>query len=110
LLAIILQQVLSILLSILYRSLEAIAITLAYFDMRMRLEGFDLAVQTLSPDQSIVEQLSQAPISQVKSKIIEWNDVLHFFLLSLAGFVIYAILIGIVMAITLGTAGLGGLH
>jgi archaellum biogenesis protein FlaJ (TadC family) len=103
------QQVLSILLTILYQSLQAIAITLAYFDLRMRLEGFDLAVQTLSPDQSIVEQLSQAPKSPASSKLINWNDVIHFLLLSLIVASLYTVVIMLVMAFGLGT-GLGGLH
>jgi hypothetical protein len=106
----ILQQSLSILLSIFYHSLQAIAITLAYFDLRTRLEGFDLAVQTLSPGQSIVEQLAQAPKAQATPRLIEWNDVLRFLLLSLIVAGIYIVVFGIMFAaIGLGTAGLGGL-
>jgi hypothetical protein len=100
------QQGLSILLSILYTSLQSTAITLAYFDLRVRLEGFDLSVQTLSPDQNIVEQLSQSPVAQMTEKIINWNDVLHFFLLSLIFVAIYLVFMGIMVAISAGAAGL----
>ncbi|MHC1782460.1 MAG: hypothetical protein AB9891_06820 [Anaerolineaceae bacterium] len=104
--AFIAEQGLSTLLSILYVSLQATAITLAYFDLRMRLEGFDLAIQTLSPDQSITEQITQAPQAQNTSKLITWNDVLHFFLLSLIAVAVYGFFMAIGMAASLGSTGL----
>lgn len=103
------QQIISVLLGTLYRSLQATAITMAYFDLRTRLEGFDLAVQTLSPEQSIVEQLSQTPTSQGKPGLITRKDVLHVFLLSLIGAGFYAVLMGILMAFGIWANGLGGL-
>ena len=104
------QQALGVILGVLYRSLQAIAITLAYFDLRMRLEGFDLAVQTLSPDQSIVEQLSSAPKSPVSPKFINWDDVIHFLLLSLIVMGAYAVLFAGGMALGMGASGLSGLQ
>lgn len=104
------QQALQILLTILFRSLQSIAITLAYFDLRMRLEGFDLAVQTLSPDQSIVEQLSQAPKAAANPKTITRDDVIHFLLLSLIVAGVYAVLMAIIMVFSLGSMGLSGLQ
>ncbi len=106
----VIQQGLAILLSVLYVSLQSVAITLAYFDLRMRLEGFDLAIQALSPDQSLVEQMSQAPQSQASGKIITKEDFLHFLSLSLVFVALYAVIAGVFFIIALGAAGLGAPH
>ncbi len=103
------QQALGMILGILFQSLQAIAITLAYFDLRMRLEGFDLAVQTLSLDQGIVEQLSQAPTSPASPKLINWDDALHFLLLSLVVAGLYTVLFVILMVSGI-VPGLSGLR
>jgi hypothetical protein len=104
--ALIAQYALSTLLGILYVTLQSTAVTLAYFDLRMRLEGFDLAVQTMSPEQSIVEQMDAAPSVAKSPKWITWKDVLNFFLLSLAGGALYGILMSIVIALSLGGTAL----
>lgn len=92
--------------SLLYLPLQLTITTLAYFDLRVRTEGFDLSVLAAdtSEDQAAVTQT--APTAPNESFIV-WRDMGNFFALTLIGGVIYAIFVAIIMAIGIAAGGVG---
>lgn len=106
-----LQGLVSMLLSVLYVSLQATAMTLAYFDLRVRAEGFDLALLAASEgkaDISLVDQMAEAP-RMVSTQLIRWIDIGNFVLISLAVGAVYTVIYLLIMLVFgLGTYFLAG--
>ena len=108
----VLQQLVAFLLSIIYLPIQLTCITLLYFDMRVRLEGFDLALLAASSENTDVDMASvaaDAPVSR-----IHWGptgtELGYFTLISVGFAVVVAAIVGIiaVLGLTIGSA-LGGL-
>ncbi len=88
----------SLLFGLLYVPAQLTAITLAYFDIRVRTEGFDLALlSTEAGAETGVEATVQAPVMKEVKPLITWEDVGYFAILSIGlGVLYFAVLFGFV--------------
>jgi len=108
----VLQQLVSFLLSIIYLPIQLTCITLLYFDTRVRLEGFDLALLAASSEDIEVDMASVAADTPVSR--IPWGPTgkeLGYFTLISVGFAVFVVaVVGIiaVLGLTIGSA-FGGL-
>ena len=94
-----------------YLPLQLSAMTVVYFDLRVRAEGLDLAMQAAAnagAETNIVALAETSP--QPTPSLITGTEAGQFILVSLATFALYAILVGIIFAIILaiGSAFSGG--
>lgn len=91
----ILQSVVGFAFSLVYLPLQLTAITLMYFDLRIRNEGFDLAILSTSLSDSQIEfdeLAAQAPRPE-SGNLVTINEMGYFVLASLGAFALYAIFI-----------------
>jgi len=101
----IIQILFSTIMGLIYYPLYASAITMVYFDLRVRSEGLDLALQAENapaPDANALINLPQIVPTKSASPFFTGTDILQFILLTL-GLVavlvlVYSILIGVVFA------------
>jgi len=95
--------------SLVYMPLELTAITLVYFDLRMRTEGLDLALQAAIPDGQTADStvVARMPASLLNQRLVTGREVGYFFLLSLVPVGIYACftLLLVLLGLTLGRGG-----
>ena len=90
----------TIIAGVLYTPLQLTAITLAYFDTRVRTEGFDLALLTVEASgQAGVEAASQAPVMKEPGRVLTWEDIGRFALISVGIVAIYFLITGVFMAL-----------
>ncbi len=87
------QAIVSIVFILIYYPLQMTAFTLIYFDLRVRTEGFDLALLTMS--ESNLTDPAQAmapPIPQARETLVTGTDLGNFAILTLAAFGLYIFL------------------
>jgi len=87
---------------LLYLPLQLSAMTVVYFDLRVRAEGLDLALQAAAnsgAETNIVALTETAP--QPTASLVTGTEVGQFILVSLAAVAIYLVLVGIIFTITL---------
>lgn len=104
------QSLLSLITSLVYLPLQQTSITLMYFDLRVRTEGFDLALQaegTSSAPITIEELIAQAPPPETKG-LLTWTELGYFVLLSIGAGILYAVLVMFGMVVGLAAVGLSG--
>lgn len=79
------QSIVTLIASLIYTPLQLTGITLMYFDLRVRTEGFDLALLThsVSEDAKIADVVSQTPPPE-KTGLVTGKEMGYFVLLSLA--------------------------
>jgi len=103
--ATILQNLITITMSLLYTPLKLTVMTLVYFDLRARSEGLDLAMQMPGASNSDSSENAVINLPEITTKtstpLITGIDIGRFALLSLAGILFYAIIVGIVSLFTL---------
>ena len=99
------QQVIGLLLNLIYLPLQLTCVTLLYFDVRVRTEGFDLALLALSEEAS-AENLAVTAPALDKNALPKWEEVGYFALITIAFVVLY---VGLILGILLLGFGLGGL-
>ena len=99
------QQVISLLLNLIYLPLRLACVTLLYFDMRVRTEGFDLAVLALSDDANADNLALTAP-GLGQSIMPSWEEFGYFALITVAFVVLYIALVLGVVVLSLGIGGL----
>lgn len=98
------QQVIGLLLNLIYLPLQLTCVTLLYFDVRVRTEGFDLAVLALT-DKVDTETVKATAPPLEKSVIPSWEEFGYFALITLAFAVLYIAFILIILVATLGLSG-----
>ncbi|MAT97252.1 MAG: hypothetical protein CL608_08930 [Anaerolineaceae bacterium] len=98
------QQVIGLLLNLIYLPLQLTCVTLLYFDVRVRTEGFDLALLALS-DQADAETLSTTAPPLNKTAIPRWEEIGYFALITIAIATLYIALVLAILVITLGFSG-----
>jgi hypothetical protein len=106
----VIQTAFSLILGIIYLPLQISAMTLFYFDLRVRTEGFDIAMLTYQgmEDKPGLETITaQTTASQVGS-ILTGTEIGNFVLLSIGVGIIYAIFVSVLMAINLMVLGASG--
>jgi hypothetical protein len=105
-----LQALATLLLSVIWNPMQLTAYTLLYFDLRVRTEGLDLAIQASEAEtnpQEVDTILRQAPEPQ-QDKLITGKEFLYFIGLSFGIVILYALLIGVIGGLGLGAGMLGG--
>lgn len=98
------QQVIMLLLRLIYLPLQLSCVTLLYFDIRVRTEGFDLAVLALS-DQVDSETLHATAPPLEKNVVPRWEEIGYFSLITIAFVVVYIALLLIFLVAALGFSG-----
>ncbi len=94
----IIQGLVSLVFILIYYPLQMTAFTLIYFDLRVRTEGFDLALLTMEASSSAdLSQAMSTPVPQVNERLITGPDLGNFAILTLAGVGIYIFLISFIM-------------
>lgn len=96
-LQVVIQSLVSLVLGLIYLPLQLTCITLMYFDLRVRTEGFDLALQAESAyagQEGVPESLLQAPVTG-KTDLVTWQEMGYFALLTIGFGVLYGVLVGV---------------
>ncbi len=84
------QGLVQIIFVLLYLPLQLTAFTLIYFDLRVRTEGFDLAVLTMETSDSLdLSQVVTTPAPAVNESLITGAEFGNFAILTLAGIGLY---------------------
>ncbi len=105
---VIVQSLVSLLFSLLYQPLYSACAIMAYFDLRVRLEGFDLAMmanQSGEKPLAAFDVASQAPAGKSAS-LVTWTEIGYFVIVSLIGVALYALLMLGVLIISSLVTGL----
>jgi hypothetical protein len=107
------QALVAMVASVLYLPLQLTCMTLLYFDLRVRTEGFDLMLQadhTLHEEAEIETLMAQAPPAE-STGLATWPELGNFALLSLGigaiGLVFYLIFGGLMVAAMGANGGFG---
>jgi hypothetical protein len=99
------QTLVSILTGVVFFPLQMTAITLAYFDLRVRTEGFDLALLAAeASDQAGVDAASQAAAMREARPLLTWEDVGRFAILSVGMGALVFLIISLFFAFLAGLA------
>jgi len=94
----IIQGLVSLVTMLLYYPLQMTAFTLIYFDLRVRTEGFDLAILTMEAAGSTdLSEAMTAPVPQANEPLITGPEVGNFAILSLAGLGLYILFFAVIM-------------
>jgi hypothetical protein len=104
------QSLLTLFFSLIYTPLQLTCLTLMYFDLRVRTEGFDLTLMASSAANEKVDSsqvIAQAPPPE-KSGLITGKEIGYFVLLSLAVVAIWFVFGAFVGLLGLGAMGLSG--
>jgi hypothetical protein len=95
----VIQTLITMITSLLYLPLQLSAITVVYFDLRVRSEGLDLALQSApAVEHASINVLAAVP-SGPHPGIFTGKDIGNFILFTLGFFVLYALLIAIFFAV-----------
>lgn len=104
----VIQSLVSLALSLLYLPLQVTCITLLYFDLRVRTEGFDLALlaggATGDPAADVA---AQAPPLET-ARLVTGKELGYFVLIELAGVGLYCIFVFALTALIFATAAASG--
>jgi len=97
----IIQGLVSIVFVLLYYPLQMTAFTLIYFDLRVRTEGFDLALLTREATnetgESDLTDVASIPAPPTSEKFITGPDLGNFAILTIAGFALYIFFVSFLM-------------
>ncbi len=98
------QQVIVLLLNLIYLPLQLTCVTLLYFDIRVRTEGFDLAILALT-DEVDAEAVQKTAPPLDKQLFPSWEEIGYFALITIAILVLYIALILGILVVGLGLSG-----
>ena len=104
------QSLIQVVSSLIYLPLQLTAITLMYFDLRIRIEGFDLtllaeSVNEARPDVSAL--IRQAPQPE-KGNLVTMTEIGYFVLIQLIAIILYILLVAVIIAIGAAVAAAAG--
>lgn len=101
-----LSQTVRLLSELIYLPLQLTAMVLMYFDLRVRTEGFDLAMLAATSEEAVspVEVTPAAPPSEERS-LITLNEAGYFVAITLGTVALCAILYGILLVLVVAMAG-----
>ena len=101
------QTLTAIISGVLYLPLQLTAITLAYFDLRVRTEGFDMAMlATEASSETGVEAASQAPVTKGSDPLLTWGQVGYFVAMTVGVVAIYFLIVAVVVGIAMATTSM----
>ena len=98
------QQVIALLLNLIYLPLQLTCVTLLYFDVRVRTEGFDLALLALT-DKADAEAVQSTAPPLDKNALPKMEELGYFALITIAIAVLYIALILLFLVVALGAGG-----
>jgi hypothetical protein len=100
----IVQLFIGTLVNILYMPLQFAVVLLAYFDLRARTEGIDLLLNAGEGENQPVglNSIAQLPRVSFSTQLVTGSEIGYFVILTLGGFLAYAVLVGIVVLIFMG--------
>lgn len=94
----IIQALVSLVGILIYYPLQMTAFILIYFDLRVRTEGFDLALLTMTPsDSTDMSQVMMAPVPQTNERLVTGTDLGNFAILTLAVTGVYIFFFSFIM-------------
>lgn len=93
----IVQSLVTLVATLIYYPLQMSAFTLIYFDLRVRTEGFDIALSTMELDPTQESQLMPAPPSATGERLISGADLGNFAILTLGAAGIYILIFSFIM-------------
>jgi len=93
----IIQSLVALVTTLIYYPLQMTAFTLIYFDLRVRTEGFDIALSTQQLDPTQESQLMPAPPPIIGERLITGPDLGNFAILTLGAAGIYILFFSIIM-------------
>ncbi len=98
----ILQSLVALVFSLLYKPLQLACMTLLYFDLRVRQEGLDLALKAEGQEKALnlSDVIAQSPTAP-KTSFLTWAETGYIVLLGVGIFVLYFVLIAIVVGAAL---------
>ena len=95
----IIQALVSLVFILLYYPLQLTAFTLVYFDLRVRTEGFDIALLTMSDAEPVdATNIAAIPVPQSNERLITGPDVGNFAILTLGVLGLYILFFSLITA------------
>lgn len=97
----VLQSLVQLTFSVIYLPLQLAAITLMYFDLRVRTEGFDLALlstDALDNDTGVTGITTQAPLPE-RGSLVTMTEMGYFAAFSVGGGIVYMLFVAVFGAI-----------
>jgi hypothetical protein len=95
----IIQSLVSLVFVLLYYPLQMTAFTLIYFDLRVRTEGFDIALLTMNTSEMVdAANVSQVPVPRSNERLITGPELGNFAILTLGAIGIYILFFSVIMA------------
>ncbi len=95
----IVQSLARLVVSLIYYPVQMTAFTLIYFDLRVRTEGFDLALQTIDPSSAADLNQALTPPPAPDERFMTGQDLGNFAILTLAGVGIYILFFSVIMGV-----------
>jgi len=97
----VIQSLIQLVGSLIYLPLQLTAITLMYFDLRIRTEGFDLTVltQSMSDEQTDVSEVTTEVPRPEKGNLVTMTEMGYFALIEVGAVVLYFILVAVLFAV-----------
>lgn len=93
----IIQGLVSLVFVLLYYPLQMTAFTVIYFDLRVRTEGFDIALLTMEAAGSTdLSEVTAVPVPQTNERLITGPDLGNFAILTLVGAGLYILFISLI--------------
>ena len=110
LLSTIITAIVSLIGGLLYLPLQLTAYTLVYIDLRVRTEGFDLALLSMqsSGEQPNMEAIHDLPVQTPSGQLLEWSDVGNFAILTIVGVGLYLLFASVIAFVFMGILGAAG--
>lgn len=99
------QQIISLLLNLIYVPLQLTCVILLYFDARVRSEGLDLALEAIDPESDAylteTKAVFENPPPQKSGLWPTWLELAYFMLFSAGAFVLCGVIYGIIIVVSL---------
>ncbi len=103
------QSIVQLLVGLVYLPLQLTAVTLVYFDLRVRTEGFDLALLAQGAADAPDELTALAGEAQPADRqLVTGRELLHFAGLTVAAVLLYFVILGLVMLVSIAAAAAFG--
>lgn len=93
----IVQALVTLIATLIYYPLQMTAFTLIYFDLRVRTEGFDIALSAMQLDPASESQMMPAPPPATDERLITGPDLGNFAILTLGAAGIYILIFSFIM-------------
>ena len=95
-------------LNLLILPIQMTAWTLVYFDLRVRTEGFDLALLTMNVPESAAGDIASLPVAAPPQQWLTGDDVGKFIVMTLVGIGVYALFSAVLLFIGMSMAAFAG--